>query len=152
MKNRAPLVFGPEIDEVLGIEEAGSVRAVIGTPCLADDLLDLGKGSHDQARTIHYVEAGRGSAGGCKGAARPDGALIEMGQELGADHAGGDQKRAKNQRPGGTAHRHAGPVDVPDHQRPVAPRDPVQHRIFPLGGAVAEQKAGQRGGHKHGEN
>jgi hypothetical protein len=43
MENRPPLFLGEKIDEILGIEKTGGVRAVIGTPYLAGALSDFGE-------------------------------------------------------------------------------------------------------------
>ena len=43
VEDRTPLLFSLQIDEVFGVEEAGSVGAVIGPAGLADDLRTSGK-------------------------------------------------------------------------------------------------------------
>ena len=87
VEDGAPLLLGLEVDEVLGVEEAGGVGAVVGAAGLADDLGDLGKGGEDDARLVHDAQALGGAGGGSERAAHPDGAFVEVRQELGADDA-----------------------------------------------------------------
>ena len=87
MEDGPPLLLGLEINKVFGVEEAGGVGAVVGASGLADDLGDLGERSHDPAGLVGEVDGGGGAFAGRQRAAHPDGALVEMGQELGADGA-----------------------------------------------------------------
>ena len=79
MKTGRHSIFGLEVDEVLGVEEAGGVGAVVWAAGLADDLGDLGEGVEPDARLVHDAEAFGGAGAGREGAADPDGAFVEMG-------------------------------------------------------------------------
>ena len=87
VEDGAPLFFGLQVDEVLGVEEAGGVGAVVGPAGLADDLGDLGERIQPDARLVHDAQALGGAGGGSKGAAHPDRAFVEVREELGADDA-----------------------------------------------------------------
>ena len=80
-----PLVLGHQIDEVFGVEKARGIGAVVGPADLADHVRDLGKGGQDDARLIHDGHALGGAGAGSQRAAHPDGAFIQVGQELRAD-------------------------------------------------------------------
>src|SRR5262249_14396963 len=47
MEHWPPFFFREQIDEILGVEEASRVRAIIGTPHLIDDLGHLGERAED---------------------------------------------------------------------------------------------------------
>ena len=86
VEDGTPPIFGLEIDEVFGVEEAGGIGAVVGAAGLADDLGDFGKRGHDIARLVGEGDA-FGGAAGRQGAADPDGAFVKVGKEFGADEA-----------------------------------------------------------------
>ena len=94
-----PLVVRLQIDEVLGIEEARGIGAVIRPAHLRDDFRDLGKPGEGEACLIHDADALAGSGAGGQRAARPDGAFVEVGKELGADHAARHQSKRRQHRP-----------------------------------------------------
>jgi hypothetical protein len=82
-EDRAPLLLRLQVDEVFGVEEAGGVGAVVGPADLADDLGHLGERLETMAALL--VGDGRLSVGpvlGASDAAHPDGALVEVRQEL----------------------------------------------------------------------
>ena len=85
LEHRPPLLLGLQIDEVFGIEEAGGIGAIVGTAHLRDHLRDLRKSCQNDARLVHQTRAFGRSGAGRQGAARPDGAFIEMRQELRAN-------------------------------------------------------------------
>ena len=85
VENGTPIFFRFEIDEVFGIEEAGSIGAVIGASDLAGALRNFGKRAQDDARLVHDADAFVGPGAGRKRAANPDCAFIEMRQKFGAD-------------------------------------------------------------------
>ena len=105
MEDGPPLLLRLEIDEVFGVEEAGGVGAVVGAAGLADDLRDLRERGHHDARLVGEVDAGGGAFAGRQRAAHPDGAFVEMGQELRADgpadgEIDGDRQTAPRRCPG----------------------------------------------------
>ena len=85
MEDGTPLFLSLQIDEVFGVEEAGSVGAVVGAAGLADDLRDFRKRGHHQARLVREVDAGGGTFARRQRSAHPDGAFVEMGKKLRAD-------------------------------------------------------------------
>ena len=87
VENGAPLVFGFQVHEIFGVEEASGVCAVVGAADLAGYFRDFGKGSEDVAGLIGDADAFGGAGAGGQGAADPDGAFIEVGEKFGADHA-----------------------------------------------------------------
>jgi len=100
-EDRTPLVFGFQIDKVLGVEEAGGICAVVRTARLAYDLRDLWEGSHHDAGLVGEVDACSGAFTGRQRSAYPDGAFVEVGQKLRADRsAKGEIDSAGKQRDG----------------------------------------------------
>ena len=87
----APVFLVLQVDEVLGIEEAGGVGAVVGAAYLADHLVDFGERGENDAGFVHDALAFVGSGAGREGGAGPDGAFVEVRQEFGADDAAAHQ-------------------------------------------------------------
>ena len=85
VENGTPIFFRFEVDEVFGIEEAGSVSAVIGASHLTGALRNFGKRAQDDARLVHDADAFVGPSTRSKCAANPECAFIEVRQELGSD-------------------------------------------------------------------
>ena len=97
VEDGTPLVLGLEVDEVFGVEEAGGVGAVVGTAGLADDLGDLGKAGEDEPGLVGDGEAFGGAGAGSERAADPDGAFVEVREELRADDAAEDEEAAESE-------------------------------------------------------
>jgi hypothetical protein len=116
VEDRAPLVFRFQIDEKFGVEEAGRVGAVVG----AADLAGAPGTSGKEHRMIRAWLATRMPSSGPVDSERacraPKGAFIEMGQELGADHAAEEQQRLPTQNQPGHAD---GYVAMPDRPAPA---------------------------------
>jgi hypothetical protein len=68
MEDGTPLSFRLEVDEVLGVEEAGPVGAVVGAADLIDDLGDFREAGQDEARLVGDA---RLSSGPVEGASVP---------------------------------------------------------------------------------
>ena len=85
MEDGTPLLLRLQIDEVLGVEEAGSVGAVVGPAGLADHLRHFRKRRHDDARLVGEVDAGGGPFAGRQSSANPDRAFVEVRQKLRPD-------------------------------------------------------------------
>src|SRR5579862_3290308 len=85
MEKRAPIFFALEVDEVFGVEEAGGVGSIVGTAGLTDDLGYLRERGHDDAGLVGEFDARGGAFAGRQCSANPDGAFIEVGQELRTD-------------------------------------------------------------------
>src|SRR5580704_10889621 len=119
---RTPLLLGLQIDEVFGVVEAGVVGSIIWPTDLCDDLRDFGIGGEENASTVHDVCAISQSGARSAGAPQPDGSLVEVRQELGADARAGQQ-------PGTAAdcrHRHA-------YHHPAMLYSPCQGAPIPRG-------------------
>ncbi len=99
VKDRPPLFFGFQVDEVLGIEEAGRVRSVVRAPDLAGALRDLGKRAEHDASLVRHPNAFVGPGAGRECAAHPERAFIQVGQKLGTDDAAEGQINCAMQRP-----------------------------------------------------
>ena len=91
MKLRAPLLAGFQVDVIFGVEEAGGIGAIVGATHLRHHLRDFREAGEDQPRLVHDLPAGSRAGAGSESAACPNGALVKMGQKLGADHAAESQ-------------------------------------------------------------
>ncbi len=152
VKDGTPLVLGLEVDEVLGIEEAGGVGAVVRAANLADDLGDLWEARQHDSGLVGDGEALGGAGAGGQGTAHPDGAFIEVGQELRSDHAAEGQEAAKSQHSAGNGKRHNLVVDCPCGACAIAVGKPAHHWVLPLAGAVREHEARQNRREEHRED
>ena len=97
MKDGPPLFLGLQVHEVFGVEEAGGVGAVVGTPDLAGALRHFGKRAEHDARLVGDADAFAGAGAGRESAAHPERAFIQMRQEFGTDHAAEGQKDGQAQ-------------------------------------------------------
>ena len=147
-----PLLLGLEIDEVLGVEEAGGVGAVVGAAGLADDLGDLGECVEADARLIHDTQALGGAGGGGERSAHPDGALVEVRQKFRADGAAECEEGGEGQRKHGQADCDEAVLNGPFDGCAVAAGEPDHGRVLPLAGAIFEEEAGEDGRDQHGED
>ena len=152
MEDGTPLLLGLEIDKVLGVEEAGGVGAVIGASGLAHDLGDFREGGHHDARLVGEVDAGSGAFAGRQRAAHPDGAFVEVGQELRADGAAEGEIDGDGEEHAGNADCGAAMLDGRAYRRAIMPREPqhdagCRHSLAPF----LNWQTGQHGRHKHGE-
>ncbi len=75
-----------------------------------------------------------------------------MGKELGADDAAEGEEDPQGKQQSGDANGNNLVVDSPGGCLAIARGDPVQDRVFPLGGALGEEEAGEHGGDDHGED
>ena len=87
MKDGTPLFLRLQAHEVLDVEEASVVGAVIGTASLAGALGRFGKRAKYNPRLIGYPDAFIGTCALSKRAAHPQRAFIQVRQEFGADVA-----------------------------------------------------------------
>ena len=101
----APLGARQKIHEKFGVVEAAGVAAIVRASHLADDLGDLGKIGQHPAGFLRQIDSRRRPGARGQGAAHPNGAFIEMGQELGADDAA---KRQEQHQGGGQRARAQG--------------------------------------------
>src|ERR1017187_7306192 len=128
---RTPFTARLEIDEVLGVEEAGGVGAVIGAADLRYHFRHFRKAGENNARLVHHFAAGSGTCTGGQGAASPDRTLIEMGKELRANHS----RESKVAHQGKTHDRRGQNDGPPNHdptQRPlITGRNPLDDRVVP---------------------
>ncbi len=142
-----PLVERLQRHEELGIEEAGRIGAVVRSAVLGNHGLGLGKALDQLAHAVGVVVAGLERDRGRHDGANPHVAFFELGQELQADRAAGqdgDSARAEAGSQGGTApHQHdVTHLRVQATQRTHRARLDVAH---PLG----QQQGGER--RRHGE-
>ena len=87
MEDRPPFFLRLQIDEVLGVEEARRVGAVVRTADLAGHDSDLGKRGEKDSHLVRHADAFGRAGAGRKRAAHPDRAFVEMRQELRPDRA-----------------------------------------------------------------
>ena len=91
------LFFRLEVHEIFGVEEAGGVCAVVGAADLAGYQGDFGKRGEDVAGLVGDADAFGGAGAGGQGAADPDGAFVEVGEEFGANHAADHQENGEGE-------------------------------------------------------
>src|SRR5271166_3828853 len=148
-EDRAPLCLGQQINEVFGIEKACGVSAIIWTSYLRHHPRNFWKRSQDYARRVHYRQAFSRSRAGRQGSAYPDGALIQVRQELGTNRTAESQKHRQQKcnhcRPNGQRAMPNGPVEG----GPVVVGQKLHHRVLPLLGALVEQQGGQSRCYQH---
>src|ERR1035438_3021762 len=99
----------------------------------------------------HDAEALGGAGGWSEGAADPDGAFVEVRQELGADDAAEAEKDGEQKDEGCEGDRDVVMLDGPADGAAVVAREPGHHRIFPLAGALGEGEAGEDRSDENGE-
>src|SRR5208282_5046284 len=87
VKYGAPLVVRFQVDEIFGVAESSRVGSIIGTAYFRDHRLNFGKRSEYIAAVSGELLAFRKTRAIGQSAARPDGAFVEVGQELRANHA-----------------------------------------------------------------
>ena len=149
MEHGPPLLLRPQVDEVLGVEEAGVVGAIVGTPDLADYFRHLGEPGEHDAGLIHDARALGGAGTGGQRAARPDGAFVQVRQEFGPNGPGQQHRTGQGQ------HRRAGrdptKPDGPAQRLAINPREEQHQRVAPFPGASGKHDAGQHGNQEHGE-
>ena len=80
-----PLVMRLQIDKILGVPETAGVGSVIGPSRLRHNGLHLGKRCKDQALLLSEFFAFRETGAVGQRSARPDGAFVEVRQELRPD-------------------------------------------------------------------
>ena len=152
MEDGTPFLFWLEIDEVLGVEEACGVGAVVGAAGLADDLGDLREAGHDEAGLVGEVDGGGGAGGGREGATDPDGAFVEVGEEFRADGAAEGEVDGDGEEDAGDGEGDAGVPDGGGDGGAVVAGSPGEEGIFPFFCAVAEEDGGEDGGDDDGED
>src|ERR1039458_3426618 len=152
LEDGTPLVFGFEIDEIFGVEEAGGVGAVVRAAHPADHLGDFREPGQDNARGVHHPLPFGGPGGGRQGGAGPDRAFIEVRQELGADDAAEEQVCRESQRGGGGGNRGPAQANGQAKRGTVGARDPFHGGVVPLLYVLSEQETGKHRRNGHGEN
>src|SRR5580693_8199863 len=86
-----PLLFRLQIHKVLGVEKSCSVGSVIRPPHLTGALGDFWKRTQQRPRAIRQGDAFGLAGARRKSAAYPDGAFIQMRQELRTDNLHGQE-------------------------------------------------------------
>jgi hypothetical protein len=150
-EHRPPLIFGLQIDEVFGIEEARGIGAIVGTPYLGNHLGDLRKGGQNDARLRHQPVALIRAGAGRQCAASPDGAFIQVRQELGPDDAAGGQPAGHGYASQSDAYGDPAGANGKAQRGAIAPDQPREHRITPLARVLAKCQAGEHRRQNHGE-
>ncbi len=103
-------ILGLEVDEIFGVEEARGIGSVVGPPDLRNHLGHFGKRRQNDAGLIHHARALGGAGAGRERGAGPDGAFIQMRQELGADGAAVESGRPRQ--PVQRRHAHCDPAEM----------------------------------------
>ena len=138
MKDGPPLVLGLQVDEIFRVAESSGVGSIVGSPGLRDDRGDFGERGEDiaglrgEARPFRVTGAVRQLAAG------PNGAFVQMGQELRADDSAESQKQRDGQRSQAHADGHPAILDRPPHRVPIPLRQKRHHRVAPFLDAIAE--------------
>src|SRR6202162_2796298 len=128
--------------EVFGIEKAGGIGAIVGTAHLAGSVQHFGKRGQYSTSRIGQPDALGGSSAGRQRAADPDIALIEMREELGANHAAEGQVARASQCGDGYSTCYPAELDGEPKRVPVS-RDQRHHeRVAPLLDTFSEEEAG----------
>ena len=151
MKHQPPLLFRLEIDKIFRVEEAGGVRSIVRAANLADHFRHFRKRSQNHARLVHDACALGGTGARSKRRARPDGAFIQMRQELGPDDAAERKVSRHYQCAGRRACRHPSELDRSLERGAVCLRQPVHHWVVPLANISAEDKTGNHWCDEHRE-
>ena len=101
MKDGPPLLFRLQIHEVFRIEKACRVGAVIGAADLRNDLRNFRERGKYDPRIVRDSHAFGWSGARGKSAARPNRALVQMGQKFRTNHTAERQehRRAKRSEP-----------------------------------------------------
>ena len=118
MKYRAPLIVRLQVHEIFGVAESPSVGAVIGTAGLRHNGFHLRERRENIAGIGREFLAFRETCAIGQSAARPDGAFIEVRQELRADDAtkpqvkrSGERRDTNNRHDRAMLNRPAQPID-----------------------------------------
>ena len=144
-----PLLLRPQVDEVLGVEEAGVVGAIIRPSHLAHHFGHFREPGEHDAGLIHDEDALSGTGTGGQRAAGPDGAFVEVRQEFRPNGASQQNGAGQSQ-----DRRGCGDPTKADGraQRPgIGPGEEQHQRVAPFLRAPGIHDAGQHGDEKHGE-
>ena len=151
VEERTPLALGLQIDKVFGVEKTGGVGAVVGPSGLADDLRDLGKGGHHQARLVGEVDARGGAFAGGQCSTHPDGTLVEMGQKLRSDGAAEGQENGNSEQNAAGSQRDVAVQDGRADRGAIVSGEPFHEWILPLFCAFLKGHSAHDRRHQHGK-
>ena len=152
VEDGTPVFFSLEVDEVFGVEEAGGIGAVVGAAGLADDLGDLRETGHHDAGLVGEVDAGGRAFAGRQRAANPDGALVEVRQELRADGTAKGQVDGDGERAGGDAEGDVAMQDGGADGDAIVVDEPLHDGVMPLFGAFVEERSWPYGSNRDGKD
>src|SRR5208283_547023 len=144
-KYRPPLVVWLQVNEIFCVAESPGVGSVIGPANLRYH------GFHFRERREDIAGAGceplalRKTRAVREGAARPDGAFVQMRQKLRTNHSAEPQEQAYAQRRQTGADRDYTMIDAPAHSPAVALGQISHDRVMPLPNSSAKQHTGQDG-------
>src|SRR5208337_1398202 len=142
-KYRPPLVVWLQVNEIFGVAESSGVGSVIWPANLRYNCFHLRK------RCEHITSAGcepltLGKTGAIReGATRPDGAFVQMRQELRANHPAEPQEQAYPERRQTKADGKYTMREAPAQAPAVVLGQVIHDRVAPLSNSAAEQQTGQ---------
>src|ERR1700731_1051326 len=145
MEDWPPLVLGFEVNEVLCVEEAGSIGPVVGTTNLAGDLSYLGERGEDNSRPVHDIDATGWSFAGSERAPHPDSAFVEVGEELRTQDAAEEEKGREGKDTARAGEDYQPMADGPAGCEAIAIGDPDKDGVVPLLRIPDEEEAGKNG-------
>src|SRR5580698_8842880 len=143
MKNGPPLIFGLQVDEIFRVAESSRVGSIVRRPGLRDDLSDLGERCEDIAVLLGKARAFRLAYAVGHRAARPNGAFVQMWQELRANDTAERQENSGGQRSQSNADYNHAVFDSPARADPVAFGEKNQNRIVPFLHVFPEEDGAQ---------
>src|ERR1019366_6946307 len=143
MEHRPPLLLRLEVHEILGVAESAGVGTVVGAPHFRHDFGDLGKGRENQSALVR--EAGALSEIGAvgQGAAGPDGAFVEVRQELRPDDPAERQVSRYAKRRDSGAERDPAMADRPAQVAAITGGQKGHHGVAPFANSFTEDHAGK---------
>ena len=149
MKDRPPFFLGDQVNEILRIAEASCVGSVIGPAGLRYYGLDFWKRRKDDACLIREPLAFCQARTVGQRAACPDGALVEMRQELRADDSTERKKYAHCNGRNTCADSDPSIFYGPLKTIPVAVLQKLHNRVAPFPNPIPEEQGSK---HRYNEN